>query len=99
VRFPWAQDFDPDRQHPRGKSGRPNGWKAPEDADEPLTLDPNVFGTLVHALLRDAVERLEAYGGMAGADQHQIGAALAAARDRTIADWEDAQPLPPDVIW
>jgi hypothetical protein len=75
------------------------GWKAPEDADEPLTLDPNVFGTLVHAVLRGAVERLEADGGMAGADQHQIEAALAAARDRTVADWEDAQPVPPDVIW
>jgi len=36
---------------------------------------------------------------MAGADQHRIEAALAAARDRTIADWEDAQPVPPDVIW
>src|SRR5262249_21175634 len=26
------------------------GWKAPEDADEPLTLDPNAFGTFVHAV-------------------------------------------------
>ncbi|MET4799151.1 hypothetical protein ABIA96_001718 [Bradyrhizobium sp. LB11.1] len=75
------------------------GWKAPEDVDEPLRLDPNVFGTLVHALLRGAVERLEDEGGLAGARQHQIDAALAAARDRTIADWEDAKPVPPDVIW
>ncbi|MBB5045958.1 hypothetical protein HNR60_000693 [Rhodopseudomonas rhenobacensis] len=75
------------------------GWKAPEDADEPLTLDPNVFGNLVHGLLRETVELLEAGGGMAGADQARIEAALAAARDRTIADWEDAKPVPPDVIW
>jgi hypothetical protein len=75
------------------------GWKAPEDADEPLTLDTNVFGNLVHGLLRDAIERLESDGGMAGADQRRIETALAAARERTIADWEDAQPVPPDVIW
>lgn len=75
------------------------GWKAPEDADEPLTLDPNVFGNFVHGLLRDTIERLESDGGMIGADQQRIEAALVAARERTIADWEDAQPVPPDVIW
>lgn len=75
------------------------GWKAPEDADEPLTLDPNVFGTFVHAVLRDAVEQLEEDGGVAGAGQGRIEAALADARERAIALWEDAQPVPPDVIW
>lgn len=75
------------------------GWKAPEDADEPLTLDPNAFGTLVHAVLRDAVEQLEGNGGLARADQAQIEAALDAARERAVALWENAQPVPPEVIW
>ncbi|QOZ33222.1 PD-(D/E)XK nuclease family protein [Bradyrhizobium sp. CCBAU 53421] len=75
------------------------GWKAPEDADEPLTLDPNAFGTFVHAVLRDAVELLEGDGGIASADPERIEAALADARDRAVAKWEDAQPVPPDVIW
>lgn len=75
------------------------GWKAPEDADEPMTLDPNSFGTLVHAMLRDAVEQLEGDGGIATADPHRIDASLVDARNRAIAKWEDAQPVPPDVIW
>lgn len=75
------------------------GWKAPEDADEPLTLDPNAFGTFVHAVLRDAVEQLDGDGGIAGADQAQMEAALVAARERAVALWENAQPVPPEVIW
>ncbi|WP_249796346.1 PD-(D/E)XK nuclease family protein [Bradyrhizobium australafricanum] len=75
------------------------GWKVPEDADEPLILDPNAFGTFVHAMLRDAVEVLERDGGIASADPQRIEAALANARDRAVAKWEDAQPMPPDVIW
>ncbi|WMT76889.1 PD-(D/E)XK nuclease family protein [Bradyrhizobium sp. Ash2021] len=75
------------------------GWKAPEDADEPVTLDPNVFGTFVHAMLRDAIEQLEGDGGIARAGQGRIEAALADARGRAVALWENAQPVPPDVIW
>lgn len=75
------------------------GWKAPEDADEPLTLDPNAFGTFVHAVLRDAVEQLEGDGGLAGADQARVEAALSDARERAVALWENVQPVPPDVIW
>ncbi|SDE68845.1 PD-(D/E)XK nuclease superfamily protein [Bradyrhizobium brasilense] len=75
------------------------GWRVPEDADEPLILDPNAFGTFVHAMLRDAVEVLERDGGIASADAQRIEAALANARDRAVAKWEDAQPVPPDVIW
>ncbi|TCU63739.1 PD-(D/E)XK nuclease superfamily protein [Bradyrhizobium sp. R2.2-H] len=75
------------------------GWKAPEDADEPLTLEANAFGNFVHALLRDAVEQLEGNGGIAAAEQAQIEAALVGARERAVALWESAQPVPPDVIW
>jgi hypothetical protein len=75
------------------------GWKAPEDADEPLTLDPNAFGTFVHAVIRNAVEQLEENGGIAGADQGRIEAALTDARDHVVALWENAEPVPPDVIW
>lgn len=75
------------------------GWKAPEDADEPLTLDPNAFGTFVHAVLRDAVEQLEGDGGVSEADEARSEAALADARERAVALWENVQPVPPDVIW
>jgi hypothetical protein len=41
------------------------GWKQPDEADEPLTIDALAFGTLVHSVLRKAVETLECTGGLA----------------------------------
>ena len=40
------------------------GWKAPEEADEPLSFNSLQVGNLVHASLRSAVDQLEAAGGL-----------------------------------
>jgi hypothetical protein len=39
------------------------GWKQPDEADEPLTIDALAFGNLVHGVLRSAVETLEGRTG------------------------------------
>jgi hypothetical protein len=39
------------------------GWKQPDMADEPFTLDALAFGGLVHDVLEHAVNILEANGG------------------------------------
>jgi hypothetical protein len=75
------------------------GWKQPEDADEPLRLEPLAFGNIVHGLLQAAVEALEAAGGLARATPAQIEEALELALKTTIADWESEQPVPPGLIW
>jgi RecB family exonuclease len=75
------------------------GWKAPEDADEPLSFSPLHFGNLVHASLRGAVDQLEAAGGLAGAGRAELSAAIDAALAAAASDWESELPIPPDVIW
>ena len=45
------------------------GWKQPEEADEPLTVDALAFGVLVHELLQRAVDALEPAGGIANAQR------------------------------
>jgi hypothetical protein len=75
------------------------GWKQPEDADEPFTIDAPTFGTLVHDVLRRAVEKLEDAGGLAGASAAAIEEAIAQALAGITAAWELEQPVPPAVIW
>jgi hypothetical protein len=75
------------------------GWKAPEDADEPLSFNPLHFGNLVHASLRSAVEQLEAAGGLAGAGRADLSAAIDSALATAASEWEGQLPIPPDVIW
>jgi PD-(D/E)XK nuclease superfamily len=38
------------------------GWKQPDVAEEPLSLDPLTFGNLVHSILQKAVQSLEESG-------------------------------------
>ncbi|ABE62795.1 conserved hypothetical protein [Nitrobacter hamburgensis X14] len=75
------------------------GWKAPEDAEEPLSFSALHFGNLVHASLRGAVDQLEIAGGLASADQAQLTAAIDAALATASSDWESELPIPPAVIW
>jgi hypothetical protein len=75
------------------------GWKAPEEADEPLSFSPLHFGNLVHASLRGAVDQLETSGGLASADRAQLVAAIDAALATASSDWESQLPIPPAVIW
>jgi PD-(D/E)XK nuclease superfamily len=75
------------------------GWKEPEEADEPLTIDALAFGNLVHDALRCAVETLEEAGGFASASAAHIEDAIARAISDIAAQWELEQPVPPALIW
>ena len=75
------------------------GWKQPEEADEPLRVDGLAFGSLVHGLLRTAVDGLESAGGFAAATPAQIEDAVDRALASTVTEWESEEPVPPSVIW
>jgi hypothetical protein len=75
------------------------GWRQPEEADEPLTLDALAFGNLVHAVLQTAVSKLESDGGFGNATADAIGKAVEWAVGVVAGRWETAQPVPPPIIW
>ena len=75
------------------------GWKQPDEADEPLTVDALAFGNLVHGVLRSAVEKLEDTKGFAAAGAAELEAAVKHALGEIAAEWEGEQPIPPAVIW
>ena len=75
------------------------GWKQPDAVEEPLTLDALTFGGLVHGVLEQAVNILEANGGFGRADATRIEQAVAEATAAIADAWEREQPVPPLVIW
>jgi PD-(D/E)XK nuclease superfamily len=75
------------------------GWRQPDEADEPLTVDALAFGTLVHEALRNAVDTLEGAGGLAAAGAAAVEDAIRYALDEITTAWELEQPVPPAVIW
>ena len=75
------------------------GWRAPESGEDPLVLDPLAMGKLVHQTLDGALRMLEEDGGLAGASEKRIGAAMDAAATEIAASWEAGQAVPPPVIW
>jgi hypothetical protein len=75
------------------------GWKQPDEAEEPLTIDALAFGNLVHGVLRTAVEALEGADGFAGAGTEKLEAAIGDALREIAAQWEAEEPVPPAVIW
>ena len=75
------------------------GWKQPDAVEEPLTLDALTFGGLVHGVLEQAVNILEANGGFGRADATRIEQAVAEATSAIADAWEREQPVPPLVIW
>ena len=75
------------------------GWRAPEETDEPLTLDPLAFGNLLHEILQEAVTRLEGAGGFAAASAEEIVQAIRKAADQVRARWDESRPVPPPVVW
>jgi hypothetical protein len=75
------------------------GWRQPEEADEPFTIDALTFGTLVHDVLRKAVVTLEHAAGLAGASTPAIEEAIAQALADVTTVWELERPVPPAVIW
>ena len=76
------------------------GWTAPDETDEPLTLDALAFGNLLHSILQAAIERLEEKpGGFASASMNELRGAIEAASKAIGAVWEQTVPIPPPVIW
>jgi len=75
------------------------GWREPEEADEPLMLDPMAFGNFVHDVLQQAVASLEAGDGLVKATEKQIEVATGNAVNTVAKSWEAEQPVPPPVIW
>ena len=74
-------------------------WRQPEEADEPLTLDPLGFGSLVHETLETAVSALETNGGFGSAESVAIEKAVEAAAKAVARRWEAEQAVPPAIIW
>ncbi len=76
-------------------------WRAPEETDEPLTLDGLAFGILLHEILEEAVTQLEArgMGGLAGATPHGVRQSVETAAERVASRWEEDKPVPPPAIW
>ena len=75
------------------------GWHAPESGEEPLMLDPLSMGDLIHRTLERALRRLEADGGLSGAGEDAIVAAVDAAATVVATEWERERGAPPRVIW
>ena len=75
------------------------GWRAPGSGEDPLVLDALAMGDLVHQALDLALRTLEEDGGLAGASEVRIGAAMDAAATEIARSWEAGQTVPPSVIW
>lgn len=73
--------------------------KRREVSDEPLVLDALQIGNLVHMTLDMALSVLEAGGGLAGASDDVIEAAVQTAASEVAIRWEAKQAAPPAVIW
>ena len=74
-------------------------WRVPESGEEPLVLDALAMGNLVHQTLQQALENLEADGGLAAADEEEIAVAVDAAAGRVARLWQQERAVPPPVIW
>ena len=74
-------------------------WRAPEGGDEPLVLDALAMGDLVHQTLDQALQMLEADGGLASAVEERIAAAVDGAATEVAQLWEAERAVPPPVIW
>lgn len=72
---------------------------APESGADPLVLDALAMGDLVHMTLDLALATLEKAGGLAAADEAQIGGAVQNAVARIAAVWESERAVPPTLIW
>ena len=87
-------------RHPLGFVWRYGlGWRSPESAREPFSLDPLAMGELVHETLERALRDLEADGGLAAADPEQIAAAVGSSVAGVAERWERERPVPPRVLW
>ena len=77
------------------------GWKAPEETEEPLTLDALAFGSLLHEFLGESINRLEGsrHGALACASHREIERTVTTAANAVAGRWAAERPVPPPVIW
>jgi hypothetical protein len=75
------------------------GMRSVPLAQQPLALDPLMFGELVHDLLRRTVDALEPNPGFVLASRDEIELALSAACDHVRAQWPLERPVPPTLLW
>ena len=76
------------------------GWTEPKLLDEPRSLDPLAFGSLVHAILAATVAGLELQdGGFGSASKEDLERATESATSKVAGSWELEFPVPPHVIW
>lgn len=68
-------------------------------AQQPLSLNPVIFGELVHEMLRRAVDDLEPDPGFVQSSRDQIEIALSAALANIREQWPLERPVPPALLW
>jgi hypothetical protein len=73
--------------------------RMPESGTDPLVLDALGMGDLVHMTLDLALQKLEAAGGLAKANEAQIATAVNDATLDVAGVWESERAVPPAVIW
>jgi len=66
---------------------------------QPLSLDPLIFGELVHEMLRRTVDDLEPDPGFVQSSRDQIEIALSAALAHIREQWPLERPVPPALLW
>lgn len=76
-------------------------WTAPEETEDPLTLDALAFGSLLHEFLGESINQLEASGrgGVSGASGWEVERAVKLAANEVAERWASTRPVPPPVIW
>jgi PD-(D/E)XK nuclease superfamily len=74
-------------------------FREPENGSDVLVLDPLSMGNLVHMILDRALQKLQAAGGLAIANESQIEAATQNAAHEAASVWESERAIPPPLIW
>ena len=74
-------------------------WRVPDDPAPCLTLEPRVFGVLLHEVLARAVDVLEHGAGLRAASPQALAEAVEAAARAVAARWERERCVPPRVVW
>jgi hypothetical protein len=75
------------------------GLRMPESGTDPLVLDALGMGDLTHMTLDRALQKLEAAGGLAKADEARIVKAVEEATREVAGIWESERAVPPEAIW
>lgn len=75
------------------------GMRSVPLAQQPLVLDPLMFGELVHELLKRTIDALEPDPGFVRASHDEIEIALNEAAKIVAARWPLERPVPPSLLW